>query len=191
MPLFLQHTYHFSSLLSLGPSIIKIFSTHKFTLSYNSSNILITRQVGFKTYILLSEYYVSKQKQTLKTFWSPENAPRFSAATVNRIEKKPKGVIMVAWKSWIVAEKARRCLRTMFFVAAMTASLLASSLPVLITVADVVVPCVIVSSITCLTCHSASEHLRQYSFKTSFIDVPLISLLRSLAIICMETFSFF
>ncbi|ESQ30159.1 hypothetical protein EUTSA_v10012329mg [Eutrema salsugineum] len=48
---------------------------------------------------------------------------------------------MASWKSWIVAEKARRCLRTMFFVAAMTASLLASSLPVLITVADVVVPC--------------------------------------------------
>ncbi|XP_048637733.1 uncharacterized protein LOC125610076 [Brassica napus] len=93
---------------------------------------------------------------------------------------------MAAWKSWIVAEKARRCLRTIFFVAAMTASLLASSLPVLITVADVVVPCLIVSSITCLTCHSAAEHLRQYSFKTSFIDVPLISLLRSLAIICLS-----
>ncbi|KAL0796668.1 hypothetical protein Bca101_068045 [Brassica carinata] len=93
---------------------------------------------------------------------------------------------MAAWKSWIVAEKARRCLRTIFFVAAMTASLLASSLPVLITVADVVVPCLIVTGITCLTCHSAAEHLRQYSFKTSFIDVPLISLLRSLAIICLS-----
>ncbi|CAF2081159.1 BnaA06g01510D [Brassica napus] len=93
---------------------------------------------------------------------------------------------MAAWKSWIVAEKARRCLRTIFFVAAMTASLLASSLPVLITVADVVIPCLIVSSITCLTCHSTAEHLRQYNFKTSFIDVPLISLLRSLAIICLS-----
>lgn len=91
---------------------------------------------------------------------------------------------MAAWKSWIVAEKARRCLRTMFFVAAMTASLLASSLPVLITVADVVVPCLIVSSITCLTCHSPAQHFRQYSFKTSLIDVPLVSLIRSLVIIC-------
>ncbi|KFK35772.1 hypothetical protein AALP_AA4G034100 [Arabis alpina] len=90
---------------------------------------------------------------------------------------------MVAWKSWIIAEKARRCLRTMFFMAAMTASLLASSLPILITVVDVLVPCLIVSSLTCLTCSSASEHFRSYSFKTSFIDVPLISLLRSLAII--------
>ncbi|VVB00414.1 unnamed protein product [Arabis nemorensis] len=93
---------------------------------------------------------------------------------------------MAAWKSWIVAEKARRCLRTMFFMATMTASLLASSLPVLITVVDVVVPCLIVSSITCLTCYSASEHFLQYSFKNSFIDVPLISLLRSLAIICLS-----
>ncbi|KAL9309488.1 putative haloalkane dehalogenase [Arabidopsis thaliana] len=93
---------------------------------------------------------------------------------------------MAAWKSWIVAEKARRCLRTMFFVAAMTASLLASSLPVLITVADVVVPCLIVSSITCLTCHSPAQHFRQYSFKTSLIDVPLVSLLRSLVIICLS-----
>ncbi|AAF30324.1 unknown protein; 18223-15857 [Arabidopsis thaliana] len=74
----------------------------------------------------------------------------------------------------------------MFFVAAMTASLLASSLPVLITVADVVVPCLIVSSITCLTCHSPAQHFRQYSFKTSLIDVPLVSLIRSLVIICLS-----
>ncbi|XP_010479793.1 PREDICTED: uncharacterized protein LOC104758597 [Camelina sativa] len=92
---------------------------------------------------------------------------------------------MAAWKSWIVAEKARRCVRTVFFVAAMMASLLASSLPVLITVADVVVPCLIVSSITCLTCHSTAEQLRLYSFKSSLIDVPLISFLRSLVIICL------
>ncbi|CAL9218715.1 unnamed protein product [Arabidopsis halleri] len=93
---------------------------------------------------------------------------------------------MATWKSWIVAEKARRCFRTMFFVAAMMASLLASSLPVLITVADVVVPCLIVSSITCLTCHSTAEHFRLYSFKSSLIDVPLVSLLRSLAILCLS-----
>ncbi|KAL1221986.1 hypothetical protein V5N11_013708 [Cardamine amara subsp. amara] len=92
---------------------------------------------------------------------------------------------MAAWKSWIVAEKARRCIRTIFFVAAMMASLLASSLPVLITVADVLVPCLIVSSITCLTCHSITEHLRLYSFKNSLIDVPIISFLRSLVILCL------
>ncbi|XP_010500890.1 PREDICTED: uncharacterized protein LOC104778197 [Camelina sativa] len=93
---------------------------------------------------------------------------------------------MAAWKSWIVAEKARRCVRTVFFITAMMASLLASSLPVLITVADVVVPCLIVSSITCLTCHSTAEQLRLYSFKSSLIDVPPISFLRSLVILCLS-----
>ncbi|MED6170985.1 hypothetical protein PIB30_036447, partial [Stylosanthes scabra] len=82
-------------------------------------------------------------------------------------------------------EKLRRCVRTVFFVAALVASLLVSSLPVLVAVVDVVVPCTLISSFTCIRCHSFREHLRLYAFKSSLTDIPLVSIIRSVIIICV------
>ncbi|KAH8514309.1 hypothetical protein H0E87_007220 [Populus deltoides] len=85
----------------------------------------------------------------------------------------------------VAAEKARRCVRTVIFMVAMVASLLVSSMPVLVAIGDVVVPFFLVSSFTCLTCYGFKSHLRKYSFKSSFTDIPLVSLIRSFLIICV------
>ncbi|KAL1298121.1 hypothetical protein HN51_042532 [Arachis hypogaea] len=82
-------------------------------------------------------------------------------------------------------EKLRRCVRTVFFVAALVASLLVSSLPVLVAMVDVVVPCTLISSFTCIRCYSFREHLRLYAFKSSLTDIPLVSIIRSIIIICV------
>lgn len=88
-------------------------------------------------------------------------------------------------KGLLVVEKARRCLRTIFFMIAMVASLLVLSLPVLVALGDVLVPSVLVSSFTCITCYGVKEHLRRYAFKSSLTDIPLVSIVRSLIIICV------
>ncbi|KAJ7011651.1 hypothetical protein NC653_001918 [Populus alba x Populus x berolinensis] len=85
----------------------------------------------------------------------------------------------------VVVEKARRCVRTVIFMVAMVASLLASSIPVLVAIGDVVVAFFLVSSFTCLTCYGFKIHLRRYSLKSSFTDIPIISLIRSFLIICV------
>ncbi|CAA7048930.1 unnamed protein product [Microthlaspi erraticum] len=89
----------------------------------------------------------------------------------------------------MIVEKARRCLRTLFFLVAMLASLLVSSLPVLVAIGDVLVPTFLVSSFTCLTCYGFKEHLVRYSFKSSLTDIPLVSLLRSFLVICVYSLS--
>ncbi|OIW15840.1 hypothetical protein TanjilG_04375 [Lupinus angustifolius] len=82
-------------------------------------------------------------------------------------------------------EKVRRCIRTIFFVAALVASLLVTSLPVVVAVMDVLVPCVLISSFTCVRCYSFKEHLRKYDFRSSLGDIPMVSVMRSLIIICV------
>jgi hypothetical protein len=85
-------------------------------------------------------------------------------------------------------EKLRRCIRTVFFVAALVASLLVTSLPVVVAVIDVIVPCVLISRFTCVSCYGFKEHLSRYSFKSSLTDIPLVSIIRSFIIICMIRF---
>lgn len=82
-------------------------------------------------------------------------------------------------------EKIRRVIRTIFFMFAMVASLLVSSLPLLVAVGDVLVPCVLISSFSCVRCYSFREHLHRYAFKSSLIDMPLVSVIRSLIITCV------
>ncbi|PQQ15887.1 uncharacterized protein Pyn_37467 [Prunus yedoensis var. nudiflora] len=82
-------------------------------------------------------------------------------------------------------EKVRRCVRTVFFMVAMVASLLVSSLPLLVAIGDMLVPCVLISSFTCVTCYGFKEHLHRYAFKSSLTDIPLVSFIRSLIITCV------
>lgn len=91
----------------------------------------------------------------------------------------------MAAKGWLVLEKMRRIIRTVFFMVAMVASLLVSSLPVLVALGDILVPCVLISSFTCVGCYGFREHLHRYHFKSSLIDIPLVSVVRSLIIACM------
>ncbi|KAI4329299.1 hypothetical protein L6164_021582 [Bauhinia variegata] len=87
-------------------------------------------------------------------------------------------------------EKVSRCIRTVFFMVAMIASLLVVSLPVLVAVLDVLVPCVLISSFTCVRCYGFGQHLHRYAFKSSLTDIPIVSVIRSLFIICMIPFAF-
>ncbi|KAK8584762.1 hypothetical protein V6N13_138711 [Hibiscus sabdariffa] len=88
-------------------------------------------------------------------------------------------------RAWMAVEKARRIVRTAFFMVAMLASLLASSLPLLVAICDITVPFLLLSSFTCITCHGFHEHLRRYDFKNSLTDIPLVSVLRSIIITCV------
>ncbi|KAI3803440.1 hypothetical protein L1987_31591 [Smallanthus sonchifolius] len=82
-------------------------------------------------------------------------------------------------------EKLWRFVRTIYFMVVMVASLLVLSLPVLVAIGDVLVPCVLISSFTCVNCYSFKEHLHRYSFTSSLTDIPVVSVIRSLIIICV------
>ncbi|WOH09820.1 hypothetical protein DCAR_0729279 [Daucus carota subsp. sativus] len=90
---------------------------------------------------------------------------------------------MASSKGWV--EKMRRIARTIYFMVAMVASLLVMSLPLLIAIGDVLLPALLISSFTCVTCHSFLHHLRRYAFNSSLTDIPLVSLIRSLLITCV------
>ncbi|KAK4349976.1 hypothetical protein RND71_029289 [Anisodus tanguticus] len=82
-------------------------------------------------------------------------------------------------------EKVRRCLWTIYFMVVMLTSLLMLSAPVMVAIGDVLLPSVLISSFTCVRCYSFKEHLHRYAFKTSLMDIPLVSILRSLIISCV------
>lgn len=92
-------------------------------------------------------------------------------------------------------EKVSRGLRTVYFMVALVASLVVQSAAVLVAMGDVFVPCILVQSFTCVRCYSFREHLQRYAFKSSLIDIPFVSIVRSLIIICNANcdspFSFF
>ncbi|KAK9671704.1 hypothetical protein RND81_12G048900 [Saponaria officinalis] len=79
-------------------------------------------------------------------------------------------------------------MRTVFFMVAMMASLLVKCLPVLVAIGDVLVPCMLISSFTCIKYYGIKELSRRYAFKSSLIDIPFVSLLRSLFITCVYSF---
>ncbi|XP_059303320.1 uncharacterized protein LOC132055485 [Lycium ferocissimum] len=82
-------------------------------------------------------------------------------------------------------EKVKRCLRTIYFMVVMLASLLMLSAPMMVSIGDFLVSSMFVSSFTCLRCYSFKEHLHRYAFKTSLTDIPLVSIMRSLIITCV------
>ncbi|GFP99690.1 putative esterase/lipase 2 [Phtheirospermum japonicum] len=83
-------------------------------------------------------------------------------------------------------EKVRRGVRTVYFMVAMVTSLLVVSLPVVVAIIDAIVPCLLISSFTCVKCYSYKEHLERYTFKSSLMDIPLVSIVRSLIIISLS-----
>ncbi|XP_058105632.1 uncharacterized protein LOC131249081 [Magnolia sinica] len=87
-------------------------------------------------------------------------------------EKKPR-------KIW-------RVLKTIFFLISMIASLLLFSAPVLLVITDVLLPSALFSAFfSPLSLQTLSSHLTNYNFRTSIVDIPLLSIVRSVAIICV------
>ncbi|PKA49045.1 hypothetical protein AXF42_Ash010729 [Apostasia shenzhenica] len=82
-------------------------------------------------------------------------------------------------------ERIWRGLRTVFFMLTMIASLLVLSAPVFVAVGDVASSLALASNFACLRCYSIRAHLENYSFRSSLMDIPLISIMRSLIITCV------
>ncbi|XP_041005778.1 uncharacterized protein LOC121250657 [Juglans microcarpa x Juglans regia] len=88
-------------------------------------------------------------------------------------------------------EKSKRVLRvlkTLFFLITMLISLLLFSAPVLLVVADMVLPSALLSTFLSsapLSFQTLSSHFQDYDFRYSLIDIPLISFIRSAIIICV------
>ncbi|PIA65426.1 hypothetical protein AQUCO_00100725v1 [Aquilegia coerulea] len=82
-------------------------------------------------------------------------------------------------------ERIRRFIRTVFFMLTMLASLLILSLPLLVAIGDVLVPFVLLPNFTCVRCFSFKQHLHRYGFTSSLMDIPFVSVIRSLVITCV------
>ncbi|XP_019196013.1 PREDICTED: uncharacterized protein LOC109189842 isoform X2 [Ipomoea nil] len=81
-------------------------------------------------------------------------------------------------------------MKTLFFLATMLVSLLLLSAPVLLLIADAILPSALLSaapssSPASISLKSLSSHLSNYDFRYSLIDIPLISIVRSAIILCV------
>ncbi|KAG6496309.1 uncharacterized protein LOC121992875 [Zingiber officinale] len=81
-----------------------------------------------------------------------------------------------------------RWAKTLFFLASMLASLLLDCAPpLLVVVLDLLFPAAVVSAAAAdspLSAASMSRQLRSFSFRSSLVDLPIVSALRSLLILC-------
>ncbi|KAE8712040.1 Nuclear pore complex protein-related isoform 1 [Hibiscus syriacus] len=92
-------------------------------------------------------------------------------------------------------EKSRRILRvfkTAFFLITMVISFLVFSAPVFFVIADTILPSALLSASLSPSSSSLFETLssrfNNYDFRSSLIDIPLISIVRSAVIICVYSF---
>lgn len=79
-------------------------------------------------------------------------------------------------------DSLKRTGRTLFFLVSMFGSLLVSSGPILVSILDI---SIVFSAFTCCSsCFSFRADWATYSFRGSLVDIPLLSLGRSLAALC-------
>ncbi|XP_054798685.1 uncharacterized protein LOC129303420 [Prosopis cineraria] len=83
-----------------------------------------------------------------------------------------------------------RGLKTLFFLITMLISLLLFSAPLLLVLADALLPSALLSALSpsSLSLETLSSHFRDYDFRYSLIDIPLVSIIRSLVIFCVYSF---
>nr|GMC98331.1 Regulatory protein [Ipomoea batatas] len=88
--------------------------------------------------------------------------------------------------SFLKEEKRNRVLRwikTLFFLITMLISLLMFSAPILVGIADAVLPSALLSA--SWSPASLSSILSSYDFRYSLVDIPLVSIVRSAIILCV------
>ncbi|KAH6777805.1 Alpha/beta hydrolase related protein [Perilla frutescens var. frutescens] len=81
-----------------------------------------------------------------------------------------------------------RWIKTLFFLINMIISLLIFSAPIIVIIADALLPSALLSaalSPSSLTLQTFTSHLSNYDFRRSLIDIPLLSLTRSAIIFCV------
>ncbi|GMJ14463.1 hypothetical protein like AT2G40095 [Hibiscus trionum] len=84
-------------------------------------------------------------------------------------------------------EKSRRICRvfkTLFFLTTMAISFLLFSAPVFMVLADAVLPSALLSA-SLSPSHTICSYFDDYDFRSSLIDIPIISVVRSAVIICV------
>lgn len=84
--------------------------------------------------------------------------------------------------------KVLRWVKTIFFLISMLISLLLFSAPILLVIADTLLPSLLLSasiSPSSLSIQTLSSHLSNYDFRYSLIDIPVISIVRSVIILCV------
>jgi len=87
-------------------------------------------------------------------------------------------------------EKSRRVVRgvkTLFFLITMLISFLLFSAPILLVIADTLLPFSLLSASlypSSLSSETLSSLFNNYDFRYSLVDIPLISIIRSAVIIC-------
>lgn len=87
-------------------------------------------------------------------------------------------------------EKSKRILRgfkTLFFLITMVISLLLFSAPILLVIADALLPSALLSTLSpsSFSFENLASHFHNYDFRYSLIDIPLVSLIRSFIIFCV------
>ncbi|MED6192289.1 hypothetical protein PIB30_008814 [Stylosanthes scabra] len=93
-------------------------------------------------------------------------------------------------------EKSKRVLKTLFFLISMVLSLLLISAPTILVIADALLPSALLSVFSSSSPPSLSSsslslrttllsHFRSYDFRYSLVDIPLLSIARSLVIFCV------
>ncbi|CAI9762227.1 unnamed protein product [Fraxinus pennsylvanica] len=70
----------------------------------------------------------------------------------------------------------------------MLTSLLLFSAPILLVIADALLPSALLSASLSLNLQPLSSHLNNYDFRSSLIDIPLVSIIRSAIILCVYSF---
>ncbi|XP_038886178.1 uncharacterized protein LOC120076428 [Benincasa hispida] len=83
--------------------------------------------------------------------------------------------------------KILRALKILFFLISIFISLLFFSAPILLAIADALLPSALLSAFLypdSLSFKSLSSHLQNYRFASSLVDIPLISISRSAILIC-------
>ena len=93
-----------------------------------------------------------------------------------------RGKMGAGGKGWM--ETASRGVKTAWFMVVMVASLLVASAPVVVAAADVAVALWLEVRLGCLRCGGLRDHLQRYGFRSSLVDIPLVSVVRSLVITC-------
>ncbi|KAF7830953.1 alpha/beta hydrolase-like protein [Senna tora] len=88
------------------------------------------------------------------------------------------------------SKRILRGLKTLFFLITMLLSLLLFSAPLLLVLADALLPSALLSALSpsSLSLNSLSSLFRTYDFRYSLVDIPLLSITRSVVIFCVYSF---
>ncbi|KAL3653472.1 hypothetical protein CASFOL_003153 [Castilleja foliolosa] len=95
-----------------------------------------------------------------------------------------RSVIVIVLPRWI---------KTLFFLITMLISLLLFSAPILLVIADALLPSAFMSAALSppspsFNLQTISSHLNRYDFRYSLIDIPIVSIIRSAIILCVYSF---